>query len=144
MEERSRLNKTLYKIELCLLKIIPMLTALMCFTNTVLSYMRIDLAIFSYIAGMSFIPLLFMYVSSYVFQFCEYHRLPLYYIAANNIISIVDYHIGIPLENLEIFCLNMIIAGIALFIIIFLYVKSHKKPSSEGNRRYRLRKLKHG
>lgn len=133
MEERLRLNKALYKIELYLLKIIPMFTALLYLANTVLSYIGIDLVIFSYIAGMSFIPLLFMYISSYVFKFCEYHRLPLYYIAVNNVMSIVDYHYGIPLDNLELFCLHMIIAGIALFLILFLYVKSHKRTSSEDS-----------
>ena len=70
-----------------------MIIALAYLVNTVSSYLGIDLPILASIAGMSLIPLVFMYISSYVFRFCEYHRIFLHYIAINDIINIYENHI---------------------------------------------------
>lgn len=127
-------SKTLYKIELGLLKVIPMILALTALLNSILSYFGIDLYILSYIGGVSIFTMLFLYLSSYVFKFCEYHRMFLHYIVSTWIINIIDYYVGIPISDLEYLCLQMIIAGISLFIILYLYVKSHKKPTIEDSR----------
>lgn len=110
-----------------------MLTALIYLLNTILSYLNIDLFVLSYIAGMSLLPLIFMYISSYVFKFCKYHRLFLHYVLITDLINIYDYHIGINISNRDLFILNMLIAGILLFIILYLYVKNNKKTSSKNN-----------
>lgn len=120
-------SKNLYKVELYLLKIMPMVIALAYLVNTVSSYFGVDIPILASIAGMSLIPLIFMYISSYVFKFCEYHRMFLHYIAVNDIINIYNWYIGISVTNRELFVLHMSITGISLFIILYLYVKSHKK-----------------
>ena len=95
-----------------------MIIALAYLVNTVSSYLGIDLPILASITGMSLIPLVFMYISSYVFRFCEYHRMFLHYIAANDIINIYDQYIGIDISDRDLFVLNMSIAGISLFIIL--------------------------
>lgn len=127
-------SKTLYKIELGLLKVIPMILALTALLNSILSYFGIDLYILSYIGGVSIFTMLFLYLSSYVFKFCEYHRMFLHYIVSTWIINIIDYYVGIPISDLEYLCLQMIIAGISLFIIPYLYVKSYKKPTIKDSR----------
>lgn len=127
-------SKTLYKVELGLLKVIPMILALTALLNSILSYFGIDLYILSYIGGVSIFTMLFLYLSSYVFKFCEYHRMFLHYIVSTWIINITDYYVGIPISDLEYLCLQMIIAGISLFIILYLYVKSHKKPTIKDSR----------
>lgn len=127
-------SKTLHKIELGLLKVIPMILALTALLNSILSYFGIDLYILSYIGDVSIFTMLFLYLSSYVFKFCEYHRMFLHYIVSTWIINIIDYYVGIPISDLEYLCLQMIIAGISLFIILYLYVKSHKKPTIEDSR----------
>lgn len=121
-------SKRLYKMELGLLKVLPMLLALVSLVNSILSYFRIDLPILSYIGGISIISMSFLYLSSYVFRFCEYHRMFLHYVVVTWMINIVDYYIGIPVSDLTYLCLQMIVAGIALFLILYLYVKNHKKP----------------
>ena len=126
MEESLR-SKTLYKIEIGLLKIIPMILAGIYLSNTILSYfLDIDLIILSYIGGISLLPLIFLYLSSYVFRFCIYHRVFLHYITINELILILDTHIGLPISDLEYFCLQMSIFGISLFLFLYLYVKSTK------------------
>ena len=107
-EEKLK-SKMLYKIELLLLKIIPMLMALCSMSNSILSYLDIEVVILNYIGGVSILPLIFLYLSSYVFKFCEYHRMFLHYLLITDIINVYDYHIGFPLDDLEYLCLHMIV-----------------------------------
>ena len=127
VEENSLRNKSLYKIELYLLKVMPMLLAAIYLINTVLSYYDIVLPALSYIGGLSFIPLLFMYISSYVFRFCSYHRMFLHYIVINDLINLIDYYYTLPISDWELLILHMSVAGISLFITLYLYVKSRSK-----------------
>ena len=131
VEGNSLRNKDLYKIELYLLKVMPMLLAAIYLINTVLSYYDIVLPALSYIGGLSFIPLLFMYISSYVFRFCSYHRMFLHYIVINDLINLIDYYYTLPISDWELLILHMSIAGISLFIILYLYVKGHSKNVKE-------------
>ena len=93
-------SKLLYKIELRLLKIIPMILAFTALLNSILSYFNIDLYILSYIGGVSIFTMVFLYLSSYVFKFCEYHRMFLHYVVVTWIINTIDYYIGIPINDL--------------------------------------------
>ena len=120
MEES--LHKSLYKIELYFIKVIPMLLAGCDLTNTILSYFYIDAPIVSYIGGSSILEIIFLYISSYVFRFCSYHRMFIHYIVVNHILSFIDYEYGLPIKDRDWFLLNIIIAGVFLFIIIWLKI----------------------
>lgn len=126
MEENLR-SKSLYKIELYLLKVMPMLLAAIYLINTVLSYYDIEVPALSHIGGLSLIPLVFMYLSSYVFRFCSYHRMFLHYIVVNDVLNLVDYYYTLPISDWELFIVHMSIAGVSLFIILYLYVKNHRQ-----------------
>lgn len=121
-EEKLK-SKMLYKIELLLLKTIPILMALCSVGNSILSYLDIEVVILNYIGGVSILPLIFLYLSSYVFKFCEYHRMFLHYLLITDIINVYDYHVGFPLDDLEYLCLHMIVTAISLFMILYLYMK---------------------
>ena len=117
--EENLKSKDLYKIELYSIKVIPIILAGLCLLNTVLSYFYIDLPILSYIGGLSLLPLLFLYISSYVFRFCTWHRLFLHYITINWILDIWDYYWGIPISDRGLFLLYIIISGLFLFLIFY-------------------------
>ena len=117
------ITKEIYKIELCTIKIIPMAISVIYLLNTILSYCYIDLPILSWIGGLSLLPWLFLYLSSFVFRFCIYHRMFLYYIAVCNILSYIDYTWTLPISDRGLFLLNIIIAGIFLFVILYLKLK---------------------
>lgn len=120
MAAEENLNKSLYKIELYLLKVIPMIMAAICLVNTVLFYLGIDAIILTYLGGISFLTIGFLYLSSYVFKFCEYHRMFLHYIVIINVLSYIDMTWGIPLSDLNLFVLYTSIAVVCMFIIIQL------------------------
>lgn len=117
-----------------MLKYIPMVIALVYVLNTLLSYFYIDIPALSNIAGISLLPWLFMYIANLVFKFCLYHRVFLYYILITDILSIIDYYIGIPIERFELLMINLIIIGISLFIILYSYVKSNKGTIIKSNK----------
>lgn len=123
-------NKILYKIELYLLKIIPVIAAFIYILNTILSYFYIEVKVLNYIGHISLLSLIFLYLSSYVFKFCNYHRMPLYYIVINNTINIIDTYIGIPVTDFEFLMIHSIIIGLFLILTIFLYVKTNKKTTT--------------
>ena len=115
------LNKYIYKIELYLLKIIPMLLALCSFLNTILFYFGINLTILTYLGGVSFLTLGFLYISSYAFQFCSYHRMFLHYILIVNIISYIDMEFNIPISDFNLLILYSEIAFISMVIILIKF-----------------------
>lgn len=123
-EERLK-SKFLYKIEIVGIKYIPIIIAVLYFLNTSLDAFGIYQDIISHLTGMSLLPWCFLLLSSFVFKFCVYHRIPLYYIAINHIIALVDYYFDIPL-NLEIWIVgHMLIA----FVFILWAVVEHQKEN---------------
>lgn len=132
--EVNSINKIFYKIQLYMLKVIPMVMAFCYLLNSIFSYYDIDLSFLSYLSGCSILMIVYLYIASYVFKFCEYHRMFLHYMVINTIINSIDLYIGIPLTDLEILTLYMSITGITLFLILYMYVKSHKKPTGKDSR----------
>lgn len=124
-------GKSLYKLELLIIKVIPFVLMLCYVLNSVLSYFNINGEIFSVIGGQSILTWLFLYISSFVFKFCVYHRFPLYYILLSDIISYYDNLIGIPITNRELFVLNISIIGIFILLIVYFKFKQHESRTSK-------------
>lgn len=112
-----------YKVMLGLLKVIPMLLALSAILGMMLDFFGIDNYIFSLIGGISFFPLLFLYIISFVFRFCLYHRMFLHYVVANNVLTYYDYYIGMPISDAGLFMVHMFLIGLFLFLILYFYRK---------------------
>lgn len=110
------------------MKIIPMIISFIYVLNTVLSYIGIDSPILSYLVLGLFIG--FMYLSSYAYNFCKWHRMFIHYILMIFIINIIDYHYGIPLSNRNLFLMYGIITGVTAFITLYLkIIQSRRKKS---------------
>lgn len=122
VEARLR-SKFLYKIEIIGIKYIPFIIAIMYFIDTILDAYEIEIDILSHLFGTSFLPWCFLLLSSFVFKFCLFHRIPLYYIALNHIISLIDYYIGIPLELKPWVVLHILI----VFVFSAWAVVEHQK-----------------
>lgn len=133
MDAEASLNKALYKIQLYLLKVIPMVMAFLCLLNSVLSYFDIDIPLLSYIGSTSILGIIFLYIASYTFKFCKYHRMFIHYIAVIWILNVIDLYIEFPIGDLPYLLLQLIIAGIAIFIILYLHVKHIKETRSTSS-----------
>ena len=119
-------GKVLYKIELLLIKVIPFIIMFCYVLNSILYYFDIEVIFLSTFSGLSILTWIFLYISSFVFKFCIYHRLPLYYILTIDIINYYDYLIGLPISDKRLFVLDIIIIGIFLLFIVYFKFKQHE------------------
>lgn len=117
------MNKRMYKLELICVKYVPILIALITLIDVILYYFDIDFELINYIAGTSFLTMIPMYISSYVYKFCEYRRMFLHYIVVNKVVMMIDLYIGIPLGDFMLLVLYLIIAGIFAFLALYLHQK---------------------
>jgi uncharacterized membrane protein YdjX (TVP38/TMEM64 family) len=117
------MNKRMYKLELICVKYVPILIVLITLIDVILYYFDIDFELINYIAGTSFLTMIPMYISSYVYKFCEYYRMFLHYIVVNKVVMMIDLYIGIPLGDFMLLVLYLIIAGIFAFLALYLHQK---------------------
>ena len=111
------------KLQLKVVKLLPMVIAFMYVLNTVLIYFGLTPTFLNLLGGMSLLPLLFLYISSYAFRFCNYHRMFLHYIATSDAFNWVDNLIGIPISNYTYFITLITLFGITCFIALFMFLK---------------------
>ena len=123
VEESSSLSNYKHKLFLGFLKILPMVIAGLFLLNTVLSSFDIDWPIISYIASVGLIPWLFIMGASYLFHFCEYHRMFLWYVMVNNIICWSDQEFHLPISDWNLFILHIIVAGVFMFLVLYYHQK---------------------
>ena len=76
-----------------------------------MSTLGIIFPVLGYLSSVSVITLVFFYVSSHVFKFCEWHRIPLYYIFSNQIINLLDYYIIFGISDTLMLVLYSLIFG---------------------------------
>lgn len=129
MVKEVSLNKVKYKILLLLLKYIPFISMVGYVLNTFLSYIGHNIEILSFLCGLSMLSWIYMLLSSFVFKFCVFHRLPLYYMIIIDSLNVYDYYKGIPLSDFKLLMLHAIITGITILLIIYFYAECHKKPT---------------
>ena len=114
----------LKKLLILFLKVIPMILAGLAFINTVIAYYAIEAVWIHYIGGTSILTLTFLYLASYVFKFCEYHRMWLHYVVACNVISFIDAHYGLPVGDVEYLMLHSFLMFITMVIVLILFLKN--------------------
>lgn len=116
-------NIVIYKLELLCVKFIPIIIGLFNLIDNILAYFDIYLDVIIYVAGTSVLTTIPMYISNLVYKFCKYHRMIIHYILVNKIISIVDNYTTLLGSDFNILLLNIIIAGIFIFLSIYYHWK---------------------
>ena len=100
-----------------------MVLATFSFLDTILAYIGIDAPVLSYLNAL--LVWLFLYLSSFVFKFCRWHRMFLYYLLVEGIINWYDYEFTIPLSLRPMIAIQLCLA--VIFISIGLYLHKHDK-----------------
>lgn len=118
MEEK--LNKKSVKFFVLLTKYLPILIALIHFINSTISFFYGNDIPLNYVGGISLLSVYYLYVASYTFKLCEYYRMFLHYIVVTNIINIIDFYIGIPINDVEYYILFVILTITTMFVAIYL------------------------
>lgn len=105
-----------------LIKYIPIIQMVGMLFNNILFYFDICKP-FSYcldfIIGNSIIATFLLYVCSYIFGFCNWHRLIITSNLTNLLIAFIDVIFIIPIKDHQLLILYFLIYSIFLFIIIY-------------------------
>jgi hypothetical protein len=130
MRSNNIIDKDLYKFTIYILKILPMIMSFSYLVMFLLFNYAERYVIIPHIIGTVIAPLLFLYLTSYVFKFCFYHRIFLHYYAFISILNVFDHYICIPLSTGVITFIHDSITILFLITVIFLYYKKFlkKKP----------------
>lgn len=128
--EEVEMDKISHKLALLCVKYIPAIVALTEFLATLLSFAGISGALLGCIFGSSILSLVPMYILSYTFKFCKYHRMILNYIVMNKALYLVDYLFILPFTDYIVLLIYMILAGIYLALIIYNYLKYGDRNSA--------------
>lgn len=130
------LRNNLNKIFLIFLKYLPIITLGGCLINNTIYYFYDNNPI-AYITDFSFgnsiIYLLFIFIASFVFKFCIWHRLLIMDNFINLSIAKYDSIFKIKVEDLELLCLYYIAFGITLILIVYFHVRKTKR-NKNGNK----------
>lgn len=119
-----------YKLTILYLKYITVFIALIDLIHTIFSFFNISVFELQIVCGVSIVTVIFLYLTSYTFGFCKYHRIPIHYVVISNIISCIDYYIGIPATDRQLLCVYLIIFG----IFSIWYVIDYKKSTCRNHR----------
>ena len=112
-----------HKFYLILLKFIPHLIAFLYAVYTLFQFLSVDLFLLGRSIHISVFAWIFMLISSITFKYCYVHRLPLYYILLNDLLTDVDYYIGIPVSDLNLLLLHLLLMAIIIFGYSYYYIK---------------------
>ena len=123
MENQNHLNK----IFLIYTKYTPHFLAFVYGIYTLLGFFGVDWNIVGCLFHVSLIIWIQLLFTSYRFKYCYVHRLPIYYIGLNEIITCLDYYIGIPINEFKLLVVHILLI---LFLILgysFYYYKIKSK-----------------
>jgi hypothetical protein len=126
-------TKELYKIDLFLLKLLPMIMAFSYIVAQYAAYFNIGsgpifvLQVVTHYLGLLLAPMLFMLISSKVFQFCNYHRMFIYYILVTQLMNITNWYAKIPVSNFAYNVTQDIITVGFLLTALIMYIKKRRE-----------------
>lgn len=114
------------RIELYIIKILPMLIALTYVINTILYFFDFNSFIIGYFSHLSVISWVFLWYTSKFFKFCVHHRVPLYYILISDLINFSDKVFNIPDNTMDLLRVHIIVLGVFVTVYIYNVIKYKK------------------
>lgn len=133
MEEGDKKVKLSDKLYLLVLKFIPHFLGINYIIYTVLQFVGIDLIEEGYLFHLALFPWIYMLVDSIKYRFCYVHRLPLYYILLNEIITITGFYL-IPTSSVMNLCF-------AHAFVVLLLIFGYSKYYYDRINKVRIKKL---
>lgn len=127
LKEEARLNKSLYKVFLALIKYAPIIDLISEIGYSLFAYFKLDGSAFMFLGGFSIIGIVLLYLASYVFKFCYLYRVALHTIVLVNIMAIIDTIVGIPLSDLNMLRIYLITLLIGVIAYIRFNMKHNKR-----------------
>ena len=134
MGEATLKSKSMYKATLYTLKILPMVMAFSYLMITVCAHLQVPWQLPFHYLGLAVAPLVFMYLTSYVFKFCNYHRIFIHYIAFVELLNLTDWYFGIPISNSAICILHYGVTAIFIIVAYCMYIKKYNCKKHDNSK----------
>ena len=129
MRKVGKLRKPNQKINVnrllvLVIKIYPMLIAVGYFCILILHSIKISTYTSDYIIIQPLVSLLLLYLLSYVFKFCLYHRIFIHYVLIQNVISYIDEIYPISVSDKQFLYIQMCLLFVVMVIALISYLNS--------------------
>lgn len=130
-EEKSLKSKEVYKATLILLKVLPMVMVLAYFLMLVCFYNFPSYMVVPHLIGTVGAPIAFIYITSYVFRFCAFHRVFIHYYAFINVLNVTHHYFANKLDYGMVTLLHE--AGTVIFLVtaVIMYIHKYKKDKCQ-------------
>ena len=113
------------ELVIALLRFVPIIGALCCASNSILSYFDFDLVWLGYVMH-GLMAVTWMALAIY-FRFCLFYFLLVVYILLNETINTIDYVFHIPLSDWEMFVVYCGLFGITIIVSTISHVRHKRK-----------------
>lgn len=129
MSETTLKSKYLYKLTLATIKLLPMIMVVSYILMFILANTIEAFVIIPHILGTVIAPLVLLYLISYLFRYCYFHRMFIYYYAFVEILNVTDYYVRIPISDKAISLLHDSVSIIFIISVIVIYIIKFKKDT---------------
>lgn len=132
MESKSTpISRAKHQLTMVVFKWLPAVMAFSYLFNVICAHLQVGWQVVTHYLGLVIAPMAFLYIASYVFKFCWYHRLFIHYVAFVELLNITDYYIGIPISNTAICVVHYGVT--AIFLIVAIATFFIKRPKKKGS-----------
>jgi hypothetical protein len=77
----------------------------------------------AHVIGLVLLPVVMLYVVSFTFRFCNYHRMFIHYILVEELINTADWYYDIPVSDETMATIHAKITSVFLFLAIILFFR---------------------
>ena len=130
----ARLKQSRYRLFHVSLRLLPFILGVGCFLSTLFQYYYIQEIVTTELRFVGLIPILFLILTSRLFNYCEYHRVFLYYVAINEIANLVNYYTEPNITDDMFIRLHVILFALTIILttILYLYAKHKDKNITQS------------
>lgn len=122
---KENINKNLYKLTIITLKFLPIVMASAFMISNVIHITIVQMI--CHIIGLNVAQFLFIYLTSYAFKFCNYHRIFIHYLVLIQTINVIDWYIEIPISDKAMQITHIVISVVFIFIAVKMYYNKNIK-----------------
>ena len=120
----------LHKLFLIIVKYLPFIIGMIYFLIAILNCFGIECIVLTNLIFISPISALFILAASFVFKFCIWHRLPIYYCMILEIISFIDYYVPLLIPSNLILLIYLSVTILTILIGMYFKNRYNKKSRS--------------
>lgn len=127
MEQTTLHSKSVYKTTVKLLKLLPMIMVVSYFLMLLLFYTADRYIVIPHVLGTVIAPLVFIYLISYVFRYCTFHRMFIHYYAFIQLLNVIGHYHWLPTDGETTTLIHDGVTILFIICAVIMYVIKFRK-----------------